>query len=39
VLTCKDKHLLKFASRHGLSLDWLFEGDLRGLWLMRRGLI
>ncbi len=29
-------HLSDFAGKHGISLDWLFWGDIRGLALMTR---
>jgi hypothetical protein len=29
-VTCKDEHLLQFAKRYNLSLDWLICGDLPG---------
>jgi hypothetical protein len=38
--TCTDDAILSFARRHGLSLDWLIMGDLKGLmrqaWRFRR---
>jgi hypothetical protein len=27
-------HLIDFAGKHGISLDWLFFGDIRSLALM-----
>jgi hypothetical protein len=33
-----EEELVSFALRHGLSIDWLVEGDLRGrLRMARRG--
>ena len=29
-------HLIDFARKHGISLDWLFLGDIRSLALMTR---
>jgi hypothetical protein len=34
--TTNDEALLSFARRHELSLDWLIDGDLKGLLRMVR---
>jgi hypothetical protein len=36
-MSCFTGHLLQFAERYGLSLDWLICGDLNGLLRTVRG--
>jgi hypothetical protein len=35
-LNCGTKALVAFAGKHAISLDWLIDGDLKGLLRMVR---